>query len=78
MTVVFYVSLNVSLHEQMTKEATKEVKKTFSQKKKKKKHSKNQLDKKILPFRDVLYHLVFLYFYFSTARQAAFALHHKK
>ena len=32
--------------------------------------------KKNLPFHDVLYRLVFLYF--STTRQVAFALHNKK
>ena len=32
--------------------------------------------KKNLPFHDVLYHLVLLYF--STVRQVAFALHNKK
>ena len=41
----------------------------------KKKHSKTQLDEKNLPFYDGLYHLVLLYF--STVRQAAFALHNK-
>ena len=40
---------------------------------KQEKRSKTQLDEKNLRFYDVLYHFVFLYF--STARQAAFALH---
>ena len=48
----------------------------FSQKQNKKSHSKTRLDEKNLPFHDVLYHFVFLYF--STARQVAFALHNKK
>ena len=49
----------------------------FSQKQNKKYYSKTELDeKKDLPFHDVFYHLVFLYF--STARQVAFALHNKK
>ena len=44
----------------------------FSQKQNKKYDSKTQLDEKeILPFHDVLYNLVFLYF--STAPQAALA-----
>ena len=47
----------------------------FSQKQKKY-HSKTHLDEKKLPFHDVLYHLVLLYF--STARQVAFALRNKK
>ena len=46
------------------------VKKTFLQKQNKIYHSKTQLDeKKNLPFQDVLYHLVFLYFI------TAFTLH---
>ena len=46
----------------------------FAQKQKKK-HFKIQLGEKNLPFHDVLYHFVFLYF--STARLVAFALHNK-
>ena len=37
---------------------------------------KTQLDKKKLPFHDVLYGLAFPYFF--TARQAAFTLHNKE
>ena len=48
----------------------------FSQKQNKKYHSKTQLDEKNLPFNDVLYHLVFLYF--SSACQVAFAPRSKK
>ena len=47
----------------------------FAQKQNKKKHFKIQLGEKNLPFHDVLYHFVFLYF--STARLVAFALHNK-
>ena len=68
----FYV---VFLLEQITLQATYEVR-MFSQKQNKKYYSKTQLDEKNLPFHDVLYHLVFLYF--STAGQVAFALHNKK
>ena len=38
--------------------------------------SKTQLYEKNLPFHDVLYHFVFLFF--STLRQTAFALHNKR
>ena len=38
--------------------------------------SKTQLYEKNLPFHDVLYHFVFLFF--STSRQTAFALHNKR
>ena len=43
----------------------------FSKIKQNKNRSKTQLYEKNLPFHDVLYHFVFLYF--STSRQAAFA-----
>ena len=49
----------------------------FCQKQNKKYDSKTQLDEKNLPFHDVLYHLVFLYFS-TTTRQVAFALQNKK
>ena len=52
---------------------------TFSQKQnktKQKNRSKTSLFEKLLPFHDVLYHFVFLYF--STACQPAFALHIKR
>ena len=48
--------VKVFLHEQLAKQSTQELKRTFSQKQKKKKKKKN------LPFHDILYHLVFLYF----------------
>ena len=41
-----------------------------------KNRSKTQLYEKNLPFHDVLYHFVFLFF--STSRQTAFALHNKR
>ena len=41
----------------------------------KKNHSKTHLDETNLPFHDVLGYFVFLYF--STARQAVFALYDK-
>ena len=49
---------------------------TFSQKQNKKNLSKTQLAEKNLPFHDALDHFVFLYF--STACQAAFALHNER
>ena len=49
------------------------MKKTFFHKENIKYHSKTQLDEKKLPFHDVPYHFVFLYF--STARQVVFTLH---
>ena len=58
--------VKVFLHEQLAKQSTQELKRTFSQKQNKKYNSKTQVDekkkKKILPFHDILYHLVFLYF----------------
>ena len=49
-----------------------EFNKTFFQKQYKKNNSETQLDEKNLPLHDVIDHFAFLYF--STARQAAFAL----
>ena len=59
--------VKVFLHEQLAKQSTQELKRTFSQKQNKKYNSKTQVDekkkkKKNLPFHDILYHLVFLYF----------------
>ena len=59
--------VKVFLHEQLAKQSTQELKRTFSQKQIKKYNSKTQVDekkkkKKKLPFHDILYHLVFLYF----------------
>ena len=58
--------VKVFLHEQLAKQSTQELKGTFSQKQNKKYNSKTQVDekkkKKNLPFHDILYHLVFLYF----------------
>ena len=48
----------------------------FSKIKQNKIRSKIQLYEKNLPFYDVLYHFVFLFF--STSRQTAFALHNKR
>ena len=48
----------------------------FSKIKQNKNRSKTQLYEKNLPFHDVLYHFVFLFF--STSRQTAFALHNKR
>ena len=48
----------------------------FSKIKQKKNRSKIQLYEKNLPFYDVLYDFVFLFF--STSRQTAFALHNKR
>ena len=48
----------------------------FSKIKQNKNRSKTQLSKKNLPFHDVLYQFVFLFF--STSRQTAFSLHDKK
>ena len=48
----------------------------FSKIKQNKNRSKTQLSKKNLPFHDVLYQFVFLFF--STLRQTAFTLHDKK
>ena len=48
----------------------------FSKIKQNKSRSKTQLYEKNLPFHDVLYHFVFLFF--STSRQTAFALHNKR
>ena len=56
---------------------TLEVKKTFSQKQNKTQNCLNtQLYEKNLPFHDVLYHFVLIFF--STPRQTAFALHSKE
>ena len=60
--------VKVFLHEQLAKQSTQELKRTFSQKQNKKYNSKTHVDekekkkKKNLPFHDILYHLVFLYF----------------
>ena len=48
----------------------------FSKIKQNKNCSKTQLYEKNLPFHDVLYYFVFLFF--STSRETAFALHNKK
>ena len=48
----------------------------YKQKQNKENHTKTKLDEKYLAFHDALYSFVFLYF--STARQAAFALHDKR
>ena len=48
----------------------------FSKIKQNKNRSNTQLYEKNLPFHDVLYHFVFLFF--STSRQTAFALHNKR
>ena len=48
----------------------------FSKIKQNKNRSKTQLYEKNLPFHDVLYHFVFLFF--STLRQTAFALHNRR
>ena len=58
------------------KQTTQEAKKTFSQKQNKENHTKTEQDEKNLAFHDALYNFVFLYF--STAQQAAFALHDKR
>ena len=50
--------------------------KTFTRKQNKENHTEIELDEKNLSFHDALYNFVFLYF--STAHQAAFALHNKK
>ena len=59
--------VKVFLHEQLAKQSTQELKRTFSQKQNKKYNSKTQVGEKKkkeknLPFHDILYHLVFLYF----------------
>ena len=73
----FYdVTLNVFLHEKITTKYTRSEEDIFSKMKQKKTHSKTQVDEKSLPFHDVLHEFVFLYF--STARQAAFALQNKR
>ena len=48
----------------------------FSKIKQNKNRSKIQLDEKNLPFHDVFYHFVFLFF--STSHQTPFVLHNKK
>ena len=58
------------------KRTKKKKQKTKRTKQNEENHTKTELNEKNLPFHDALYNFVFLYF--STARQAAFALHDKR